>query len=148
MRTARADGEVEWLAPDWQGTIGGPRDAFGAPSIPALGLGYRGELEFAGLTWLRARAYDPSTRAFLSPDPLPPVLGTAYAATPYPYAGNDPLGRLDPLGLRPVTDAELRDIRDRMGQSWFQRNADYIVAGALIVGGGGVIGPRGRGAGG
>ena len=32
--TARADGDVEWLAPDWQGTIGGPRDAFGAPSLP------------------------------------------------------------------------------------------------------------------
>jgi len=132
--TARADGDVEWLAPDWQGTIGA-RDAFGAPALPVPGLGYRGELEFAGLVWQRARAYDPATRGFLSPDPLPPVLGTAYAANPYHYAGNDPLGRLDPLGLRPVTDQELRDIRDRMGQSWFQRNADYIVAGALIVGG-------------
>jgi len=132
--TAR-EGEVDWLAPDWQGTIGGLRDAFGAPSATGVELGYRGELEFAGLNWLRARAYDPSTRGFLSPDPLPPVLGTAYAANPYHYAGNDPLGRVDPLGLRPVTDQELREIRDRMGQSWFQRNADYIVAGALIVGG-------------
>ena len=132
--TAR-DGDVEWLAPDWQGTIGGPRDAFGAPSLPGVELGYRGELEFAGLTWLRARAYDPSTRGFLSTDPLPPVSGTACAANPYHYAGNDPLSRVDPLGLRPVTDQELREIRDRMGQNFFSRNADYIVAGALIVGG-------------
>ena len=59
--TAR-DGEAEWLAPDWQGTLGGPRDPFGAPLGPAepgLRLGYRGELEFAGQTWLRARALRP-----------------------------------------------------------------------------------------
>jgi len=131
LATAR-DGEAEWLAPDWQGTLGGPRDPFGAPARSGLALGYRGELEFAGLTWLRARAYDPSTRGFLSPDPLPPVLGTAYAANPYHYAGNDPLNRIDPLGLRPVTDQELRDIRDRMGSNFLSRNKDWIIAGALI----------------
>ena len=72
--TAR-DGEAEWLAPDWQGTIGAParpvRRAARARPTRACALGYRGELEFAGETWLRARAYDPSTRGFLSPDPLP-----------------------------------------------------------------------------
>jgi len=129
--TARA-GEAEWLAPDWQGTIGGPRDAFGAPAQAGLALGYRGELEFGGLTWLRNRVYDPSARGFLSPDPLPPVPGTAYGANTYHYAGNDPLSRVDPLGLRPVTDQELREIRDRMGQNFFSRNADWIAAGALI----------------
>ena len=61
--------------------------------------------------------------------------GTAYAANTYHYAGNDPLGRVDPLGLRPVSEQELREIRDRMGQNFFARNADYIIAGALIVGG-------------
>jgi RHS repeat-associated protein len=138
-------GEAEWLAPDWQGTIGGPRDPFGAPlgpPDPGLRLGYRGELELDGETWLRARAYDSATRAFLSPDPLPPVPGGACAANPYHYAANNPLGQADPLGLRPVTDQELRDIRDRMGHNVFQRgadfvsdNIDYIAAGALVVGG-------------
>ena len=132
------DGEAEWLEPDWQGTLGGAarpvRRAAGARDAGPP-LGYRGELEFAGLTWLRARAYDPATRGFLSPDPLPPVLGTAYSANPYHYAGNDPLGKADPLGLRPVTDQELRDIRDRMGQNWLSRNKDWVIAGALIVGG-------------
>ena len=134
-----AEGEqAQWLAPDWQGTIGAPRDPFGAPLSPAdpgLHLGYRGELEFAGETWLRARAYDPASRGFLQADPLPAVPGTAYAANPYHYAGNNPIGRADPLGLRPVTDQELRELRDKMGQNFVQRNADYIVAGALIVGG-------------
>jgi RHS repeat-associated protein len=140
-----SDREAEWLAPDWQGTIGGPRDPFGAPlgpPDPGLRLGYRGELELDGEAWLRARVYDPPTRGFLSPDPLPPVPGSAYAANPYHFAGNNPLGHADPLGLRPVTDQELRDIRDRMGRNVFQRaghfvedNIDYIAAGALIVGG-------------
>src|SRR6185503_518547 len=120
-------------------TIGAaPRDPFGAPLAPpdpGLRLGYRGELEFAGLTWLRARTYDPSTRSLLSPDPLAPVPGTAYAANPYHYAGNDPIGKADPLGLRPVTDQELREIRDRMGSNFLSRNKDWIIAGALIVGG-------------
>jgi RHS repeat-associated protein len=138
-------GEAEWLAPDWQGTIGGPRDPFGAPlgpPDPGLHLGYRGEVELDGETWLRARVYDSATRGFLSPDPLPPVPGGACAANPYHYAANNPLGQADPLGLRPVTDQELRDIRDRMGHNAFQRgadfvedNIDYIAAGALIVGG-------------
>ena len=132
------DGEATWLAPDWQGTVGGPRDPFGAPlgpADPSPRLGYGGELEFAGQTWLRARAYDPSTRSFLSPDPLPPVAGTPYFGNTYHYAGNDPLGSADPLGLRPVTDQELREMRDRMGSNFVSRNKDWIIAGALIVGG-------------
>jgi RHS repeat-associated protein len=113
----------------------GPRDPFGAPACAEPAVGYRGEVEFAGHTWLRARVYDPSTRSFLSPDPLPPLAGTAYAANTYHYAGNDPIGHADPLGLRPVTEQELREIRDRMGSNFFSRNADWIVAGVLIVGG-------------
>lgn len=133
-----AGGDAEWLAPDRQGTVDAPRDPFGAPLAPVdpgPRLGYRGELEFAGETWLRARLYEPATRGFLQPDPLPPVPGTASAANPYHYAANNPLGHGDPLGLRPVTDQELRDLRERMGQNFVQRNADYIVAGALVVGG-------------
>ncbi|HET6532862.1 MAG TPA: DUF6531 domain-containing protein [Actinoplanes sp.] len=118
------------------------RDPWGAPAESSLGPGYRGELEFAGLTWLRNRAYDPSSRAFLSTDPLPAVPGTPWSGNPYQYAGNDPVGHADPLGLRPVTDAELRAYRDELGQNAFARGADwvgenweYLAAGAMIVGG-------------
>ena len=47
-----------------------------------MGLGYRGELDVDGLVWLRNRAYDPATRAFLPPDPLPPSPGPPTPPTP------------------------------------------------------------------
>ena len=116
-----------------------PRDPFGAPLgpvDPAPHLGYRGELEFEGLTWLRARAYDPATRSFLSPDPLPPVPGT-------PYAGNAvPLRRQRPDRPAWTRSAGARSPSRSCARSatgWArtssQRNADTIIAGALIVGG-------------
>jgi len=139
---AGSDGAATWLAPDWQGTIGEPRDpwgALGAAEADAMRgpqLGYRGELELAGDVWLRARVYEPASRAFLSPDPLPPIAGTPWAANPYSYAADNPIGRSDPLGLRPITDAEISAIRERQIQSnssgW---NPMDIVHGALDVAG-------------
>jgi len=45
--------------------------------------------------------YDPTTGTFLTRDPLDGVNGTPVVANPYAYADNDPLNRVDPLGLRP-----------------------------------------------
>jgi RHS repeat-associated protein len=114
-----AAGEASWLSRDWQGTVGPLRDAWGRSSDERPGglqLGFRGEVEFEGDVWLRNRVYEPSTREFLTPDPLSPVAGTSCAANPYHYAANNPIGLLDPLGLRPLTDQELRDISQRMAR--------------------------------
>ena len=141
------DGAVEWLAPDWQGTVGASaRDAWGtaqdSSGADVLRLGYRGEVEFDGQTWLRNRAYEPATRSFVHPDPRPPVPGTAWAANPYHYAANNPIGLSDPLGLRPITDAELQKYRDQMDRNIWERGVDfvadnweYIAAGAMVVAG-------------
>jgi RHS repeat-associated protein len=91
--------------------VRGGRPAPDQAARAAPAIGYRGELTVDGLIWLRNRAYDPASRAFLAPDPLPPVPGTAYAANPYHYAGNDPINAVDPLGLRPLTDADLAAAR-------------------------------------
>jgi RHS repeat-associated protein len=109
-----AAGAVTWLNTDWQhstNTADHPGDPWGATqhADATPQLGWRGELTIDGLTWLRNRAYDPGTRAFLSPDPLPAVPGTPTAANPYHYANNNPINLLDPLGLRPATDADLAD---------------------------------------
>ncbi|MGH3937223.1 MAG: DUF6531 domain-containing protein [Pseudonocardiaceae bacterium] len=143
---AHAAGEDPWLDRNWQGTGGvEPSDPWGTGAGSPVGdlqLGFGGELTIDGLVWLRNRAYDPATRSFLLPDPRPPVPGTAYAANPYHYAGNDPINLADPLGLRPVTDAELQRYRDQMdrnlwerGADWMADNWEYVAAGAMIVGG-------------
>jgi RHS repeat-associated protein len=115
--STHAGGRDPWLASDWQDTVAGEGDddPWGSQSGD-LGVGYRGELGFDSLVWLRNRAYDPATRAFLSPDPWPPVPGTAVSGNPYHYAGNDPVGMVDPLGLRPLTDDALRALQDQRGK--------------------------------
>jgi RHS repeat-associated protein len=98
------------------------------------------------LEWLNARIYDPSTRSFLSTDPLPPITGASWAANPYHYAANNPLSFTDPTGLRPMTDADLRAYTDRHSQGlvanawsattdWISHNWEYIAAGAAIAAG-------------
>jgi hypothetical protein len=90
--------------------------------------------------WLRNRTYDPSTRAFTTPDPLPAVPGTAYAGYPYHYAGNDPVNQIDPLGLRPLTDADIQNQKDDGGLfgavgDWWGKNWEYVAGGAMVVAG-------------
>nr|WP_256415673.1 RHS repeat-associated core domain-containing protein [Frigoribacterium sp. CFBP 13712] len=104
-----------------------------------------GGLAVAGLDWLGARIYDPSTRGFLSTDPLAPVLGAGWAGNPYSYAGNDPMHTLDPLGLRPATDADL-DAYAKANQGaladagdWWGENWEYVAAGAAIAVGVGLM---------
>ena len=81
----------------------------------------------------------------LSAARLGPVTAAGWAANPYSFAGNDPVNQSDPLGLSPVTDAELAAYRDSnhgtigngiaAAGNWVQDNWEYIAAGALVVGG-------------
>lgn len=76
------------------------------PNGPSFG--YRSEMDLGdGDIYLRARNYDPTTGRFTTVDPLDGVVGELTVANPYHYANNDPLNQVDPLGLRPVTDAEM-----------------------------------------
>lgn len=115
---------------------------------PGVLLAADGGVSLAGLEWLGHRVYDPATRGFLSTDPLESVVGSGWSGNPYSYAGNDPMPALDPLGLRPVSDAELRAYRDGnngafSGAATFAaemfrvewENKELILAGLAVVGG-------------
>ncbi|BDZ49532.1 hypothetical protein GCM10025867_17730 [Frondihabitans sucicola] len=111
-------------------------------SLPqGVSLGAGGALGVAGLEWLGARVYDPSARGFLSTDPIEAIVGAAWSGNPYSYAGNDPLHAVDPLGLRPATDADLKAYRDAHQGAfaavghWWDDNWQYVVAGVAIAGG-------------
>ena len=136
-------GAGPWGAGPWGAGPGGdgPGGITGGPTI-----GYRGELALGELVWLRARAYDPSTRCFLSVDPMAGLPGDPFSANPYHYAGNDPIRFVDPLGLRPLSEVELAAHIDAINNGMFERagdwvvdNWEYIAAGALIVAGAAIM---------
>jgi RHS repeat-associated protein len=59
-------------------------------------MGFAGQYTDAqsGLQYLRARFYDPSTAQFMTLDPILPL-----TRSPYDYARDNPLNRVDPRGL-------------------------------------------------
>lgn len=71
--------------------------------------------------------------AFLTPDPLTHAPTAPWTANSYSYAANSPLSFSDPLGLKPLSDADLQaytDVHtgwDRVGQ-WISDN-NYIIGG-------------------
>jgi hypothetical protein len=92
---------------------------------------------------------DPATRSFLSPDPLDHVPGMPGAGNPYQYAWNDPVGMLDPTGLRPLSDADYQYSQAGMfGQAWDNIRqdpwGDLAAAGVIALGVGLMFVPGGQ----
>ncbi len=149
-----------WAAPGWRSSRSHGDDVWAsargaAPQVPGLpagtGVGPAGELTLGGLEWLGARVYDAASRGFLSVDPLDPVTGAGWAGNPYAYAGNDPLHALDPTGLKPVSEADLKAANTPWYEStwnFVKENKDWFIGiGAAALGGvlmlTGVGGPAG-----
>ena len=135
-RAARAtDVDDPWEA---LAAVSSPGSGLGLPD--GIGLTAGGGLTIGGLDWLGARVYDPSARGFLSTDPIVATLGAGWAANPYSYAGNDPLQALDPLGLKPATDADLKAYNDAnqglLVDAWdeVKSHKEAILAGVMIAG--------------
>lgn len=104
-------------------------------------LGAAGGLMVGGMEFMGFRVYDPGVRGFVSVDPLAPVLGSGWSGNPYAFAGNDPVGLVDPWGLSPISpagleaynDAHPSGLLDRVGK-WVNDNAGAIAVGVLAVG--------------
>ena len=115
------------------------------PGVPGLGLTRAGSVQVAGLEILGARVYDATTRGFMTPDPLVSPVGAGWGANVYAFAGNDPVGQVDPWGLSPMTVTQFREYRQdtskRAGERLYQRAEQFLndhaglIAAATIVAG-------------
>ena len=83
------DGSGNVLTNFRYGVFGDLRYKYGGSGTQWLFAGEQRDSE-SGLDFLRARYYDPATGRFVSQDPL---------GGGYPYAGNNPVNRVDPTGL-------------------------------------------------
>jgi RHS repeat-associated protein len=140
-RTRPAEAGSTWL--------GHPVDPWGrqADDDGRPQIGMHGHLAAAGLVWMGARIYDPSTREFLSPDPLMAVAGRNGSANVYSYGFLDPVNFADPSGMRPISQEEFEALKTkeeggRLGQAWTAIKEDpwgtlamgvVVVAGAALL---------------
>jgi RHS repeat-associated protein len=81
----------------------------------ATPIGWAGEYRDTetGLTYLRARYYDPTTGQFLTRDPL-----EATTRDPYGYAGGNPTNMTDPTGLCWGPTCIVEDIAGAIDDAW------------------------------
>lgn len=118
--------------------------ALDRPEVQA-DVGLPGGLGFCGLVWLGARIYDPSTRQFLTPDPVGGLPTDNAHAHPYAYVDHDPLNRWDPTGLsgQPISIDDFNAARQQATQGAWKGIAIAVAATVLIVGASVVLGPVG-----
>ncbi|MBC8252848.1 MAG: choice-of-anchor D domain-containing protein, partial [Ardenticatenia bacterium] len=106
-------------------------DVFGSPqelvSDRSSAFLYNGEQydPETGLIFLRNRYYDPKIGRFITRDPSLGAMRDPQTKNPYPYASNNPVNFVDPLGLmtsRSSLDSE--EIRIPIGRAW---NRDWRI---------------------
>ena len=89
-----------------------------------------------------ARVFDPSSKKFLSQDPLPPIVGAGWFADSYSFLGHDPVGMIDPWGTQPVSQNEFKKYtREQRMENW--KTALTVVATVATVASIFVTGPVG-----
>ena len=82
-----------------------------------------------------ARVFDAVSKRFLSTDPLAQVPGTGFFADVYAFCGNNPVGLMDPWGLKPMSPDEFQKYSQEQYDKFWQgvRNVGEWAAGAIMV---------------
>ncbi|WP_314335622.1 DUF6531 domain-containing protein [Rothia dentocariosa] len=97
-----------------------------------------GSVRVAGLDVMGARVFDGASKRFLSTDPLAQVPGTGFFADVYAFCGNNPVGLMDPWGLKPMSPDEFQKYSQEQYDKFWKgvRNVgEWVLAGTMIVAG-------------
>ena len=87
-----------------------------------------GSVNVAGLDVMGVRTFDAASKHFLSLDPLESVPGTGWFADSYSFVGNNPVGLMDPWGMRPVSIEEYDKYLEHAGERFWAKAAFNFVA--------------------
>lgn len=100
-----------------------------------------GSVRVAGLDVMGARVFDGASKRFLSTDPLAQVPGTGFFADVYAFCGNNPVGLMDPWGLKPMSPDEFQKYSQEQYDKFWKgvRNVGEWTAGAIMVAAGLVL---------
>ena len=148
LGTISATGAATAQAPGLPSGFGAPGISGASALLTSVGLPEgvsftgSGTLAVGGLALMGARVFDPSSKKFLSQDPLPPIVGAGWFADSYSFLGHDPVGMIDPWGTQPVSQNEFKKYtREQRMENW--KTAFTVVATVATVASIFVTGPVG-----
>ena len=148
LGTISATGAVASQVPGLPSALDAPGISGASALLTSVGLPEgvsftgSGTLAVGGLALMGARVFDPSSKKFLSQDPLPPVVGAGWFADSYSFLGHDPVGMIDPWGTQPVSQNEFKKYtREQRMENW--KTALTVVATVATVASIFVTGPVG-----
>ena len=148
LGTISATGAVTSQSPGLPSALGAPGVSGASALLTSVGLPEgvsftgSGTLAVGGLALMGARVFDPSSKKFLSQDPLPPIVGAGWFADSYSFLGHDPIGMIDPWGTQPVSQNEFKKYtREQRMENW--KTAFTVVATVATVASIFVTGPVG-----
>lgn len=148
LGTISATGAAASQTPGLPSALGAPGISGASALLTSVGLPEgvsftgSGTLAVGGLALMGARVFDPSSKKFLSQDPLPPILGAGWFADSYSFLGHDPIGMIDPWGTQPVSQNEFKKYtREQRMENW--KTALTVVATVATVASIFVTGPVG-----
>jgi len=134
LGTISATGAAASQSPGLPSALGAPGVSGAFALLTSVGLPEgvsftgSGTLAVGGLALMGARVFDPSSKKFLSQDPLPPIVGAGWFADSYSFLGHDPVGMIDPWGTAPLSHEDFKKYVDTQNTQTL-----YHIAGATIM---------------